>query len=144
MSQQRYIGTAHAFEYLSGDSRDDRTWVTWSFTVMRMSYGDYTVVLIRDFREVFTLKYRDLLLDSKPSVYRPGSGAKLGDIPEDVLREVEKALCAVSRVMGPDNANPDWNVWERVHEVLDGERATNTADRLIREAKRTIEREAQR
>jgi len=116
----RYIGTAHSFEYLSGDSREDRTWITWSFTIMRAARGAYTVVLIRDWREVFALKYADLLLDSKPSPYRPQSRKKLNDIPEDVLHEVEKALCAVERA-GLPVGNPPDDVWKRVHEILDGE-----------------------
>jgi len=88
--RSRYIGLAHTFEYYRGED-----YPTWSFTVMHMPRGMYTVVLIRDWREVYTLEYRDLLLDARPTPYR--RPAALEEIPGDVLREVERALCAIHR-----------------------------------------------
>jgi len=116
----RYIGTAHSFEYLSGGGCEPPGGVTWSFTIMRMSKGSYTVVLIRDWREVFTLEYRDLLLDARPQPYRNDCAGKIDGIPGDVLSEVEKALCAVERG-GLPVGTPPLGVWERVHEILDRE-----------------------
>ena len=88
--KSRFIGMAYAFEFYRGEDHP-----TWSFTVMCMPRGVYTVVLLRNWREVMTLQYRDFLLDSRPTIYR--RPARIEDIPADVLSEVERALCAIKR-----------------------------------------------